>query len=71
MGAGEDSIYVSRPTALDLPGFVPPGSNPPRRGKLYRLLPEEPLFRGMPTGLEAFLIATGRVWAMALHPESP
>ena len=36
-------------------GGHPPGSYPSWRGWVYRLAPEEPLFRGMPTGPEAFL----------------
>ena len=44
------SIHVTQPTLLE-----PQGSNPPWRGWVYRLAPEVPLFRGMPTGTEAFL----------------
>ena len=40
-------------------GAVPPGFNPLWRGWVYRLAPEAPLLRGMPTGSEAFLEMPG------------
>ena len=40
-------------------GPVTPGFNPLLRGWDYRLAPEEPLFRGMPMGPEAFLEQLG------------
>ena len=40
---------------LEPQGAVPPGFNPLWRGWVYRPAPEAPLFRGMPTGSEAFL----------------
>ena len=40
-------------------GDRPPGSNPLWRGWVYRLAPEAPLFRGMPTRPEAFLEPPG------------
>ena len=40
-------------------GDRPPGSNPAWRCYVYRLVPEAPLFREMPTGPEAFLETAG------------
>ena len=39
---------------LELQEAVPPGSNPLRRGKVYRQTPKVIIFRRMPTGPEAF-----------------
>ena len=52
---------------LSLMGAVPQGSNPPRRGYVYRLAPEELLFKGMLTGPEAFLEPPdmSRLWPCA------
>ena len=45
-------------------GAVPPDTNPPWRGKIYRLAPKAALLRGMLTGPEAFFVETRR-------PDSP
>ena len=40
---------------LERQGVVSPGFYHPWRGYVHRLAPEQPLFRGMPTGPDAFL----------------
>ena len=58
---GKLSIWVMQPrlTFPEPQGAVPLGSNPPRRGYVYGLVAEGSLFRGLPTGPEAFLGTPG------------
>ena len=53
--------------SLSLRGCPPPGSNPLGRGKVYRFVPEVPLFRGSTDGARSIFETTGCVWALFLR----
>ena len=47
---------------LESQGAMPPGSKPPGRSYIYRLVLEASLFRGMPSGPDAFLYPPDVFW---------
>ena len=53
-GEAQQSHHGTDTDILLEPQRAVPGFNLPRRGKVFRLAPKTPLFRGMPTGLRHF-----------------
>ena len=64
-GCGGSRSWCTLTCILEPQRAILPGSNPPWKGWIYYMAPEAPLFRGMPTGPEAFLEPLG---ASGLRP---